>query len=250
MYDVARPWREPSMTRPRPRYFVSLIPALALCLASCGRTGQDNAGSVASRSRTEAPDEAATPARPDGRPVIVALGDSITAGFGLEPGNSYTDFLQKELDAKGHAYRVVNAGVSGDTTSGGLARLQTVIEQKPRIVILELGGNDGLRGLPLRTTRSNLEQMIRRLRGAGAQVLLAGMTLPPNYGPDYIRAFEEMYTEVAARENVRLAPLAQGGIGGFVPYLQADGIHPTQEGQRKLAAILLQALEPILVARP
>src|SRR5438093_12749446 len=121
------------------------------------------------------------PTSPDSRPVIVAFGDSLSAGFGVDSSRSYPELLQRELDRRGLAYRVVNAGISGDTSSGGLQRIDTVTALKPAIVILELGANDGLRGIPVAATRSNLEQIVRALRNAGAKVVLAGMTLPPNY---------------------------------------------------------------------
>ncbi|MDQ2945955.1 MAG: arylesterase, partial [Acidobacteriota bacterium] len=123
----------------------------------------------------------------DTRPVIVAFGDSLTAGFGADPGSSYPDFLQKELDRRSLKWRVVNAGVSGDTTTDGLNRVPEVLSYHPSIVIVGFGGNDGLRGLPLATTRANLDQMIAQLQKGSARVILAGMTLPPNYGPEYIR---------------------------------------------------------------
>src|SRR5579871_3441583 len=122
----------------------------------------------------------------DGRPVIAAFGDSLSAGFGAEPGKSFPDYAQRLVDEAGYHYHVFNAGVSGDTTSDGVERMPEVIALKPAIVILEFGGNDGLRGLPVSTTKANLAQMIEGLQNAGAKVLLAGMTLPRNYGPEYI----------------------------------------------------------------
>src|SRR6185437_8746074 len=133
----------------------------------------------------------------DPRPVIVAFGDSLTAGYGVEPGKSYPDDLQHRLDAGGYRYHVVNLGVSGDTTTDGVQRLQDVLAAKPAIVILEFGGNDGLRGLPVATTRANQIQMVETLQKAGIQILLAGMTLPRNYGPDYIHSFEQVYLDLA-----------------------------------------------------
>ena len=142
----------------------------------------------------------------DTRPVIVAFGDSLTAGFGAEPGKSFPDFLQKDLDAAGLHWRVVNAGVSGNTTTDGLDRLSEVLAYKPRVTIVEFGGNDGLRGLPIETTRANLDQIIQMLQAAGSKVVLAGMTLPPNYGPDYITAFEQIYVDLAAKYKVTRIP--------------------------------------------
>lgn len=182
----------------------------------------------------------------DKRPVIVAFGDSLTAGYGVETGYSYPDFLQKDLDRAGRKYRVVNAGVSGDTTSGGLARVGMVTALKPAIVIVELGGNDGLRGLPLASTRANLEQIIVKLRKSGARVLLAGITLPPNYGPDYIKQFEAVYKGLAAKYKVPLIPFLLQGVAGVPGMMQGDGIHPTRKGNEIVANLVLRALKPLL----
>lgn len=184
----------------------------------------------------------ATPSEPDTRPVIVAFGDSLTAGFGVDSGFSYPDFLQKEIDN----YRIVNAGISGDTTSGGLARVDTVTRLKPKIVILELGGNDGLRGLPLASTRVNLEQMILNLRKSGARVVLAGITLPPNYGPDYIQEFERIYKDLAAKYKLPFIPFLFEGVVGVPGMMQRDGIHATVKGNEVVAKLVLQTLKPIL----
>ena len=183
---------------------------------------------------------------PDPRPVIVAFGDSLTAGYGVEAGYSYPDFLQKDLDRVNRKYRIVNAGVSGDTTSGGLARIGMVTALKPAIVILELGGNDGLRGLPLAATRANLDQMIAKLQKAGARVLLAGITLPPNYGPDYIKQFESIYKDLAAKYKVPLIPFLLRGVAGVPGMMQGDGIHPTRKGNEVVAKLVLDSLKPML----
>src|SRR5665213_2745243 len=134
-----------------------------------------------------------TPPKEDTRKVLVVVGDSLSAGYGVPAGQSYPDDLQRKLDAQGYAWHVVNLGISGDTTAGGLARVSTRVALKPALVLLELGGNDGLRGLPLAMTRENLEQMIVAFQKEGARVVLAGMTLPPNYGPDYVRDFQAIY---------------------------------------------------------
>ena len=182
----------------------------------------------------------------DTRPLIVAFGDSLTAGYGLPNGSSYPDLLQKELDQAGYKYRVFNAGISGDTTSGGLARVGMVTRLAPAIVILELGGNDGLRGLPLASTRANLEKITVTLRKSGVRVLLAGMTLPPNYGPDYIRQFEIIYKDLAARYKLPLIPFLLQGVAGVPGMMQADGIHPTRRGAEVVAKLVMGALKPLL----
>ena len=177
---------------------------------------------------------------------MVAFGDSLSAGFGADPGKSYPDFLQKEIDARGYPYHVVNAGVSGDTTTDGLERAGTVAALKSAIVIVEFGGNDGLRGLPVGTTRANLEQIITIMQKSGAKVVLAGMTLPPNYGPDYIRSFEGVYRDLAKQYRLPLLPFLLLGVGGHPELMQRDGIHPTAEGNRIVARNVMQVLEPLL----
>ena len=186
------------------------------------------------------------PAQPDTRPVIAAFGDSLSAGHGAGPGHSYPDYLQRELDRRGYAYSVVNAGVSGDTTTNGLLRVDSVTALRPVIVILEFGGNDGLRGIPISASQANLEQMILVLGKAGSRVVLAGMTLPPNYGPDYIRSFERMYTTMAAKYKLPLIPFLLAGVAGSPELMQEDGIHPTAEGNSRVAANVLRYLEPLL----
>ena len=180
------------------------------------------------------------------RPVIVAFGDSLTAGFGAEPGASYPDFLQKELLQAGLGWRVVNAGVSGDTTTDGLNRVGEVLAHKPRVVILEFGGNDGLRGLPIATTRANLEQIVVQLRKAGATVVLAGMTLPPNYGPDYIGSFEQIYRDLATKYKLTRIPFLLDGVATHRDLMQRDGIHPTGPGNALVAKTVMRYLKPLL----
>ena len=186
----------------------------------------------------------------DARPAIVIFGDSLSAGFGLDPGQSYPDLLQKMLDDKGDAYRVVNQGLSGDTTTGGLARIDECVAEKPVIVLVELGGNDGLRGTPVAITRSNLEKIVERIQTSGAQVVLAGMTLPRNYGDDYIREFDRIYPELAQKYRVRLIPFLLEGLAsqaGMVPgMIQTDGIHPTAKGSPIIARTVMAKLEPLL----
>ena len=178
--------------------------------------------------------------------MIVAFGDSLTAGFGAEPGASYPDFLQKDLLEAGYGWRVVNAGVSGNTTSDGLYRVREVLAKKPRIVIVEFGGNDGLRGLPLATTRANLEQIVEELRKAGAAVVLAGMTLPPNYGPDYIHSFEHIYVDLAAKYKLTRIPFLLEAVALHPDLMQRDGIHPTGPGNALVAKTVLRYLKPLL----
>src|SRR6267154_3209116 len=224
--------------------FISIFGWLALALGltqfGCGSSKKEN-----TPLRAEEKPQKAVPVDP--RPAIVAFGDSLTAGFGAEPGNSYPDFLQKDLDREGLSWRVVNAGVSGDTTTDGVNRLGEVLAYKPRIVIVEFGGNDGLRGLPIETTRANLEQMVSTLQKAGAKVVLAGMTLPPNYGPDYIKSFESIYKDLAAKYKLKLIPfLLSDIVTPDLRYLQRDGIHPTAEGAEIVSGTVLKVVKPLL----
>jgi len=220
------------------------------CGSSRHEAAQQEAPSDPEPSSAKPTATSSTPASvDDSRPVIVAFGDSLTAGFGAEPGNSYADFLQKDLDAAGLHWRVVNQGVSGDTTSDGLDRVNQVLAAKPRVVIVEFGGNDGLRGLPLQTTRSNLEQMIRALQSAGVTVVLAGMTLPPNYGPQYIHTFEQIYVELAAKYQLARIPFLLEAVALDHSLMQRDGIHPTGPGNRKVAETVMKYLKPVLKAQ-
>jgi acyl-CoA thioesterase I len=188
----------------------------------------------------------ATIAPSDGRPVIAAFGDSLSAGFGAEPGKSFPDYVQRLIDHAGYGYRIYNAGVSGDTTSDGVERMPEVIALHPAIVILEFGGNDGLRGLPVTTTKANLAQMIEGLQKSEAKVLLAGMTLPRNYGAEYITSFEKVYEELAARYKVPRIPFLLDGVGGVSRLMQRDGIHPTAQGNAIVAKTVFRYLEPML----
>ena len=189
----------------------------------------------------------APPAVVDHRHVLVVFGDSLSAGFGLEAGLSFPDFLQKKLDAEKYPWHVVNQGISGDTTEGGVARLDSALALKPEIVVLELGGNDGLRGLPLETTRDNLNQMIAAFQKSGAKVVLAGMTLPPNYGTEYIHKFETIYRDLAAEHKTPLIPfLLADIITSDMRYIQRDGIHPTAAGCEIISATVLRAVKPLL----
>jgi acyl-CoA thioesterase-1 len=179
-------------------------------------------------------------------PVIVTLGDSLTAGFGLLPDEAYPVWLEQRLRREGYAYRVVNAGVSGDTTAGGLRRVDWVLRSRPSIVIVALGANDGLRHQSVTAMRGNLVEIVRRLRAAGAAVLLAGMRVPPNYGGEYGRAFAAVYSDVARATGVPLVPFLLDGVAGEARLNQPDGIHPTAEGQRIIADRLWPHLEPLL----
>jgi acyl-CoA thioesterase I len=178
--------------------------------------------------------------------VIVAFGDSLTAGLGVAPDEAYPARLEAQLRRAGYAYRVVNAGVSGDTTAGAVRRIDWVLRARPEIVIVALGANDGLRGQSLRAMRANLEAIIGKLRAAGTRVLLAGMRLPPNYGDDYTRQFAAVFADVARQERVPLVPFLLDGVAAVPALNQPDGIHPNAEGHRVIAERLWPHLQPLL----
>jgi acyl-CoA thioesterase-1 len=188
----------------------------------------------------------AAPAGASGR-VIAALGDSLTAGLGVAPDEAYPAQLEARLKREGYDYRVINAGVSGDTSAGGLRRVDGVLKLRPDVVIVALGANDGLRGQPVQALRDNLLAIVRKARGANARVLLAGMRVPPNYGPDYTRDFAAVFSEVARRTNAPLVPFLLEGVAAQVRFNQGDGIHPNAEGQRLIAEHLWPHLRPLLV---
>ena len=185
----------------------------------------------------------------DPRPVIVAFGDSLTAGHGVPPGQSYPDFLQRELDRKGYAYRVRNEGVSGDTTSSGLVRVGIVAELNPEFVIVAFGGNDGLRGLSPDSMKDNLRKIVTALKKDGTTIVLAGMKLPPNYGPQYTKSFEDVFHELAEELNTPLIPFLLEGVGGYPEFMQEDGVHPNVQGARKVARHVMERLEPLLAEK-
>jgi acyl-CoA thioesterase-1 len=187
-----------------------------------------------------------TTALKDGRPVIVAFGDSLTAGYGADPGDSYPDYLEKDLNAKGYRYQVINQGISGNTTKDGVDRLEDALRLKPVLVIVAFGGNDGLRGLPIASTRENLDQIVSTLLHSGAKVVLGGITLPPNYGSDYIRQFNQTYALLAAKYHVPMLPFLLQDVYGVDGSMQADGIHATDQGNAQVARNLLPLVVPLL----
>ena len=192
---------------------------------------------------------AAAPSNSD-RPILVCYGDSITAGLGLPSGQAYPEDLQKLLDARGYAYKVVNQGTSGATTKDALAGLPYVLRLHPAIVIVEFGGNDGLRGLPVEQSRSNLDQVLTALDNAHVKVLLAGITLPPDYGPDYIRSFDQIFRDLASRHHVAFVPMLYKDLVHVPGTIQQDGIHPTAKGAAIIANTIFPLLKPLLRKEP
>jgi len=181
-----------------------------------------------------------------GERVIVAFGDSLTAGYGVAPEEAYPALLAARLRGEGYRYQVVNAGVSGDTTAGGLRRVDWALRARPNIVLLELGVNDALRGLDLGQVRANLDAIVTRFEAGGARVLLLGMRLPPNYGARYAGEFARIYDEIARQRKLALMPFFLDGVGAVPALNQPDGIHPTAEGYRIVVDRLWPHLQPLL----
>ncbi|MEP7352532.1 MAG: arylesterase [Acidobacteriota bacterium] len=233
------------MTSVQQMLLVALVASLAGCEASKDAAARSAPEAAASPLPTTEPTTVS--AATDTRKVIVVVGDSISAGYGLNRGQSFPDDLQRKLDEAKKPWRVVNQGISGDTTAGGASRIAVTLNAMPNVVLLELGGNDGLRGMPWASTKENLEKMIQTYQKAGAQVVLAGMSLPPNYGADYIKRFEQTYKELAAKYKIKLIPfLFSDMITPDLRYFQPDGIHPTAEGAEIVAGTVMKALEPLL----
>jgi acyl-CoA thioesterase-1 len=180
--------------------------------------------------------------------TVVVLGDSLAAGFGVDPSEAFPALLQKRIDDAGWHFTVVNAGVSGDTTAGGLRRMDWLLKRPFDVLIVELGGNDGLRGIPVESTRTNLQGIIDRVRrnNPGMQIVIAGMQMPPNMGDLYNQAFRETFPAIASANHAALIPFLLEGVGGKPELNQADGIHPNVEGHRIVAENVWKILKPIL----
>lgn len=232
---------------------------LLLCLALSGCDTQDDPPEILDHTSSVMPEEAFRPdpsvegitARANesskGPPQrIVAFGDSLTAGLGVSSDQAYPGQLQRMIQDAGYRYEVVNAGVSGETTAGGLRRVDWILKSRPDIVILELGANDGLRGQPLDRTFENLQAIISRLQGKGVTVVLAGMKMPLNYGEVYTQEFEGMYKKLADQYQIPLIPFFLEGVAAQRNLNQGDGIHPTAEGYTRVAENIWRVLEPVL----
>jgi acyl-CoA thioesterase-1 len=223
-------------------FLIIFVIALIITLAGCSSAPSEPPAQAAA---PVAPPPA--PEKPDTRKVLVVFGDSLAAGYGLDVGQSFPDDLQKKLDSEKLPWHVVNLGISGDTTEGGAARIDSATSLKPAIVLLELGGNDGLRGLPLEVTRKNLETMIQAFQAAGAKVVLAGITLPPNYGFDYVKNFTQSYKDLSVKYHLTFMPfLLTDIVTQDLRYFQHDGIHPTADGAQIVAGSVYRVLLPLL----
>jgi acyl-CoA thioesterase-1 len=190
----------------------------------------------------------ATPRALQAAGTVVFLGDSLTAGYGLDPAMAFPALVQKEIDERNWPWRVVNAGVSGETSAGGLRRIDWLLRSRIDVLVLELGGNDGLRGIPPESTRSNLQAIIDRTRSRypNVRLVIAGMQMPPNLGETYTSAFRDLYPQLARDNDAVLVPFLLEGVGGDPDLNLPDGIHPTAEGHRIVAANVWAILEPLL----
>ena len=183
-------------------------------------------------------------------PVLLVLGDSISAGYGLAPGEGWVNLLSERLRREGYPYEVVNASISGDTTAGGRSRLSALLAQhRPKIVIVELGGNDALRGGNLEATRTNLDSIVGGVQATGAKVMLVGMQLPPNYGSAYVKQFAALFSDVAKARKVPVVPFVFEGFGEDLTQFQADRIHPVAAAQPRILANVWPVLAPLLSKR-
>ena len=220
--------------------------ALVLCVVlvmapACSREPEPRAAPRTDAPRTDAPRTAA-PAKPR----IVFLGDSLTAGLGLPSDQSYPSLIGRKLKEHGYDYEIVNAGVSGDTSAGGVRRLEWSLEGDVRALVVALGANDGLRGLPADEMKKNLESILDRARDRKLPVVLAGMEAPPNNGPEYTREFRQVYSDLAREYDVRFVPFLLHGVAGDAALNQGDGIHPNARGAQLVADLVWPELEPLL----
>jgi acyl-CoA thioesterase I len=229
------------------------ILALGACLlaaacspASCGLGVENDSAGNRAGSTPASGAQAADPASPPARPRIVALGDSLTVGLGLLETQSFPSLLQAKIDEDGYQFEVINSGVSGDTSAGGLRRLDWALEGDVKILILALGANDGLRGLSVADMKRNLTAIITRAREKNIVVILAGMEAPPNYGPEYVQAYRTAFRELAAAERVLFIPFLLDNVAGVGTLNQADGIHPNADGARVIADTVWPVLRSVL----
>jgi acyl-CoA thioesterase-1 len=216
-----------------------------LAMAACGsRSTESTAAATPAAGAPAPPPSAAT----SSRPRVVVLGDSLTAGLGLDVSKSYPSLLQQRIDSEGLDYEVVNAGVSGDTSAGGLSRLDWALDGDVRFLIVALGGNDGLRALPPGELRDNLSTIIERAQAKHITVILAGMEAPRNFGHDYVVRFHQVFPDLAKKYNIALVPFLLQDVAGIERLNQHDGIHPTAEGAEIVARNVWAVLQPLLAA--
>lgn len=226
-----------------------VVAALLATGAGCGAPGRQRApGGRSDAASGQADDSAGGAPRTASGPAILFLGTSLTAGLGLDPGQAYAALIQRKLDSAGLGWRAVNGGVSGETSAGALRRLEWVLEPDVRVLVIETGANDGLRGLDVDSTRANLDAIVRlaRAKDPGIRLVLAGMEAPPNLGAGYTERFRALFRDLARRERIPLIPFLLAGVAGVDSLNQADGIHPNVRGERVVAETVWKALEPVL----
>ena len=223
------------------RLLTLLLPILCSSVLACSKPADEPA-----RASAPAPAGAAEPKPSPDLPRIVVLGDSLTAGLGLAETQSFPSILQEYVHKAGYQFRVVNAGVSGDTSAGGVRRADWALDGDVRVLVLALGANDGLRGLPVRELQANLTTIVKRARDRKAAVILAGMEAPPNYGQEYATAFRNAFRDVARNEDVVFIPFLLDKVAGLSEMNQGDGIHPNERGARIIADTVWSALRPLL----
>jgi acyl-CoA thioesterase-1 len=227
------------------------LPVFSLALVCLLTACADRSGSPKEEPAAPAPQASASAAAPDpeaapSRPRIVAYGDSLTAGLGLLEQEAYPAVLQRKIDAAGYQFEVVNAGLSGDTSAGGVRRLDWALEGEVRVLIVSFGGNDGLRGLPVAQMKENLSTIIDKARERNVVVILAGMEAPPNFGAEYATSFRQAFRDVAMKKRVLFIPFLLEDVAGRSEMNQSDGIHPNQQGAQIVAETVWSVLEPLL----
>jgi acyl-CoA thioesterase-1 len=227
------------------RSIFAVLVALA-CLGTAGCRGGDSKEPSAASREAAAATVPADPDAPPARPRIVAFGDSLTIGLGLLEQEAYPALLQNKINEAGYEFEVVNAGVSGDTSAGGLRRLDWALEGNVKVLIVAFGGNDGLRGLPVSQMKENLSQIIDKARERSIVIILAGMEAPPNFGQEYATGFRQAFRDVALNKRVLFIPFLLNNVAGKPELNQADGIHPNQQGTQIVADTVWSVLEPLL----
>jgi len=220
-----------------------LLLFISISISSCGDSAKKEKEQTSEATAENESD------KEENKKVILFFGDSLTAGYGLEKGETFPEILQQKIDSLGLSYRVVNAGLSGETTSGGKNRIDWVLKQNVDVFVLELGANDGLRGIPVAETKNNLQEIIDFVREQNPEIeiILAGMQIPPNMGQEYTREFRAIFPDLAEENNVKLIPFLLEDVAGIPELNQQDGIHPTAEGQEILAENVWDVLKPILI---
>ncbi len=235
--------RKQTLTKSSANALLALLTLLAL--AGCSSAPEET--QTQNRPRPARRAQPAT-APTDGKGIVLFFGNSLTAGYGVEPKEAFAGLIGHQIDSLGLPFKVINAGLSGETTAGGKSRIGWVLRQPVAVFVLELGGNDGLRGIALKSTKANLQAILDTVRRKSpeAKIVLAGMQIPPNMGPDYTRQFRQIFPDLAEKNNAALIPFLLEGVGGIARLNQPDGIHPTPTGHRIVAKTVWRTLEPLL----